>query len=66
MISKLVAIVFMSLAVTAKLPNLDANLGMLSTSGISSGPCMAVQFHVGFSATIKGAGVVAGGPYHCA
>ena len=27
---------------------------------------MAVQFHVGYSATVKGAGVVAGGPYHCA
>lgn len=60
------AVLFLSLAVSAKLPNLDANLGMVSTSGISSGAYMAVQFHVGFSATVKGAGVVAGGPYHCA
>jgi hypothetical protein len=27
---------------------------------------MAVQFHVAHSATVKGAGVVAGGPYYCA
>ena len=39
---------------------------MISTSGISSGAFMATQMHVAYSASIKGAGVVAGGPYHCA
>ena len=32
-----------------------------SVSGVSSGGYMAVQFHVAFSGTIKGAGITAGG-----
>lgn len=32
-----------------------------SVSGISSGGYMAVQFHVSFSATLRGAGITAGG-----
>jgi len=35
-------------------------------SGVSSGAYMAVQFHVAHSATVKGAGALAGGPYYCA
>ena len=35
-------------------------------SGVSSGAYMAVQMHVAHSRTIKGAGVIAGGPYYCA
>lgn len=32
-----------------------------SVSGLSSGAYMAVQFHVSFSATLRGAGITAGG-----
>jgi poly(3-hydroxybutyrate) depolymerase len=37
-----------------------------SVSGLSSGAFMAVQFQVAFSGSLLGAGVIAGGPYHCA
>lgn len=37
-----------------------------SVSGLSSGAYMAVQLQVAYSASIKGSGVVAGGPYYCA
>ncbi|CAF4307056.1 unnamed protein product [Rotaria sp. Silwood2] len=36
-----------------------------SVSGISSGAYFATQIQVAFSASIKGAGIVAGGPYNC-
>lgn len=36
-----------------------------SVSGISSGGYFAVQMQVAFSSFIKGAGIVAGGPYDC-
>ena len=35
-------------------------------AGISSGGYMAVQMHVAFSRTFKGAAIYAGGPYYCA
>ena len=38
----------------------------ITISGLSSGAFMAVQMHVANSATIRGAGVFAGGPYYCA
>ncbi|CAI2373946.1 unnamed protein product [Moneuplotes crassus] len=38
----------------------------ITVSGLSSGAFMAVQMHVANSATIKGAGVFAGGPFYCA
>jgi poly(3-hydroxybutyrate) depolymerase len=38
----------------------------ITVSGLSSGAFMAVQMHVANSATIRGAGVFAGGPYYCA
>lgn len=38
----------------------------ISVSGLSSGGYMAVQFHLAHSATVKGAGVLAGGPWGCA
>ena len=37
-----------------------------SVSGLSSGADMAVQLDVAFSSIIKGAGIIAGGPYYCA
>ena len=36
-----------------------------SVSGFSSGAFFSVQMHVSHSSDIFGAGVVAGGPYHC-
>jgi len=38
----------------------------ISVSGLSSGGYFAVQFHVAFSKTIMGAGILAGGPFWCA
>lgn len=37
-----------------------------SVSGVSSGAFMAVQLQVIYSKSIRGVGVIAGGPYHCA
>ncbi len=34
--------------------------------GLSSGAFMTVQLHVAFSASLAGAGVIAGGPFYCA
>lgn len=53
-------------AQTAKLRALGADPAKVSTSGLSSGAFMAVQYGVAFSASIMGVGVVAGGPYGCA
>ncbi len=47
------------------LPALGAD-PVVTVSGISSGGFMAVQFHVAHSSTVKGAGVLAGGPFYCA
>lgn len=49
-----------------RLPSLGVDLGQTTVSGLSSGAFMAVQFHVAFSGTVRGVGVVAGGPYYCA
>jgi hypothetical protein len=38
----------------------------ITVSGISSGGFFAHQFHVAFSSLVKGAGIVAGGPFGCA
>ena len=49
------------------LPQLAIDSAQTSLSGLSSGGFMAVQMHVAYSATFKkGAGIVAGGPFHCA
>ncbi len=47
------------------LPALNVDIGETSISGISSGAFMAVQFGVAHSSIVKGAGVIAGGPYYC-
>eukprot|EP00762_Andalucia_godoyi_P006607 ANDGO_05077.mRNA.1 type-like protein len=44
--------------------NIEAN--SVTVSGISAGAFSAVQFHVAYSKLVKGAGVVAGGPFYCA
>ena len=44
----------------------NADIHETSVSGLSSGAFMAVQLDVAFSSIMKGAGVIAGGPYYCA
>lgn len=44
----------------------NADIRQSSVSGISSGGYMAQQFHVAYSSLLRGAGIVAGGPYYCA
>jgi poly(3-hydroxybutyrate) depolymerase len=48
------------------LPALNVDPHAISVSGLSSGAFMAAQFQVAFSATVMGAGILAGGPYDCA
>lgn len=48
------------------LPALGADPAATTVSGVSSGGYMAVQLHVAHSATVRGAGVLAAGPYGCA
>jgi poly(3-hydroxybutyrate) depolymerase len=48
------------------LPAFNVDNAQTSVSGLSSGGYMAAQFDVAFSASIKGAGIIAGGPYYCA
>jgi poly(3-hydroxybutyrate) depolymerase len=50
----------------APLPSLNVKQNETTVSGLSSGAYMAVQFHVANSSFVKGAGVIAGGPYFCA
>ena len=49
--------------VAAPLPGLGADLSQVSVSGLSSGAFMAAQIATAYSATFKGVGVIAGGPY---
>lgn len=53
-------------AEVVSLPAFNINLNEISVSGLSSGGYMAVQFHVAYSSIVKGAGIIAGGPYFCA
>jgi poly(3-hydroxybutyrate) depolymerase/chitodextrinase len=53
-------------AAAASLPKYNVDISQTSVSGLSSGGFMAVQFEVAYSAILKGAGIVAGGPYDCA
>jgi poly(3-hydroxybutyrate) depolymerase len=53
-------------AAAERLPALGADGGAVTVSGVSSGAFMAVQLHVAHSATVRGAGAIAGGPYDCA
>ncbi|MGE5385366.1 MAG: hypothetical protein ACM3SV_05685 [Betaproteobacteria bacterium] len=55
-----------SLATAATLPKLNIDPAEISVSGLSSGGYMAVQYHAVYSASTKGAGIIAAGPYHCA
>jgi hypothetical protein len=48
-----------------RLPALHATLDETSVSGISSGAYMAGQFEFAHSQIVKGAAIIAGGPYGC-
>lgn len=47
----------------SRLPPLNAEKNSITVSGFASGATMASQFNVAYSEFIKGAGLVAGGPY---
>ncbi len=57
---------FASAQTATPLPGFNVDVRETSVSGLSSGGFMAVQFDVAFSSFVKGAGIVAGGPYYCA
>ena len=50
----------------AALPKLNVDAAKTTVSGLSSGAFMANQLGYAYSATFKGVGVFAGGPYMCA
>jgi poly(3-hydroxybutyrate) depolymerase len=52
-------------AAASQLDSYNVDLGRSSVSGLSAGAYMAVQMHVAFSATLVGAGIIAGGPFYC-
>ncbi|CAL1528372.1 unnamed protein product [Lymnaea stagnalis] len=70
MCSQLVLMLFVGHFYTAvlaqSLPVLKVDKTKISTSGISSGAVMAVQYHVAFSSEIMGVGAIAGVPFLCA
>jgi poly(3-hydroxybutyrate) depolymerase len=49
----------------ASLGKYNADPGSVTVSGISSGGAMAIQMHVAYSGTFKGAAIMAGIPYNC-
>ena len=59
-------LLFAASATAQPLPRLAASTNDVTVSGISSGGYMAVQFQVAYSSLVRGAGIVAGGPYYCA
>jgi len=50
----------------APLPDLQANIGKFTVSGLSSGAAMATQLSVAYSDRVQGVGMMAGPPYLCA
>ncbi len=53
-------------ASAASLRSFNADPKQVTVSGVSSGGAMAVQAHVAYSATFKGAAIFAGPAYYCA
>ena len=47
-------------------PTFDIDPARVSVSGVSAGAYMATQFHVAHSGIVRGAGMIAGGPWGCA
>jgi poly(3-hydroxybutyrate) depolymerase len=66
MLALLTACVVSPAGAAERLPPLGVGLEQTTVSGVSSGGYMAVQFHVAYSAMVRGAGVIAAGPYFCA
>jgi len=52
-------------AALSALGSYNVDIERSSVSGLSAGAYMAVQMHVAFSATLVGAGIIAGGPFYC-
>ncbi len=52
--------------VAAPLSSFNIDETAISVSGVSSGGYLAQQFHVAYSASVIGAGIIAAGPYYCA
>ncbi len=50
----------------ARLPALAVDLSRTTISGLSSGAYMAGQFQMAHAGIVKGAAIIAGGPYGCA
>ncbi|MDO8608196.1 MAG: polyhydroxybutyrate depolymerase [Phaeospirillum sp.] len=48
------------------LPAMGSDPQGVTVSGLSSGGFMAVQFQIAHSSLVRGAGILAGGPYYCA
>eukprot|EP00045_Choanoeca_perplexa_P005408 m.45743 g.45743 ORF g.45743 m.45743 type:complete len:339 (-) comp13102_c0_seq1:86-1102(-) len=48
------------------LPRLNIDLDSISVSGVSAGAAFAIQFHVCYSKSIQGVGIIAGPPFYCA
>jgi poly(3-hydroxybutyrate) depolymerase len=53
------------LAILVGLVSLASGAFGITVSGISSGAYFSSQFHVAYSASVTGAGIIAGGPYYC-
>jgi len=67
--TRVVAVLALSLPTAAAGVSLDSfNVDPVATtvSGVSAGGYMANQFHVAFSATVAGTGIIAAGPFYCA
>src|SRR3954464_7531637 len=60
------AVTFVAQAHAVALPKLNVDKTQITVSGLSSGGLMANQLGYAYSATFKGVGVFAGGPYMCA
>eukprot|EP01114_Cavostelium_apophysatum_P022299 TRINITY_DN8020_c0_g1_i2.p1 TRINITY_DN8020_c0_g1~~TRINITY_DN8020_c0_g1_i2.p1 ORF type:complete len:323 (+),score=66.60 TRINITY_DN8020_c0_g1_i2:150-1118(+) len=54
------------LSVSVFLLCFGASQAQISVSGVSAGGYAAVQYHVIYSSSLDGAGIIAGGPYWCA
>lgn len=55
-----------SVSAAEKLSAIEARIDNTSVSGLSSGAFMTSQFFIAHSSIMKGAGIIAGGPYLCA
>ncbi|GAC12943.1 extracellular catalytic domain type 2 short-chain-length polyhydroxyalkanoate depolymerase [Aliiglaciecola lipolytica] len=55
-----------SIQATAEPTKLDLAIEKITVSGLSSGGFMANQFHIAHSDWVRGAAILAAGPYYCA